>query len=295
VESPAKNADLKRVDLRSLEIKIARSENLPVLPQIVSQVLKLADDPDASPKEMERIIQSDPAVTAKILRVANSSYYGVNQIPSIGRAISMLGMNTIRSLVIGVAYQQIISGRAIASHFNKLEFWRHSLGVATAARILSKMKMPMKSEEMYVAGMMHDVGLLVMDRFHPLELDKAIQFAVSEEMPLHQSEQLNFGFDHCQIGAMLAESWGLSTIVLHAVRYHHEPEMDDVHRDTTMIIALANHLAHQCGLTNNIPNQPCEIEDSLLETIGIPREQLDIIKNVVVQEIARAEEAFQIT
>lgn len=283
------------MDLRSLEIKIARSENLPVLPQIVSQVLKLADDPDASPKEMERIIERDPAVTAKILRVANSSYYGLNQVPSIGRAISMLGMNTIRSLVVGVAYQQIISGRAIASNFNKLEFWRHSLAVGTGARIISKLKMPMKSEEMYVAGMMHDVGLLAMDRFHPLELDKAIQYAVSEEMPLHQSEQLNFGFDHAQLGAMLADKWGLSPIVVDAVRYHHDHEMDDQNQSTTVIIVLANKLAHQCGLTNNIPNQPCDIEDTLLEAVGIPKEQLDVIKNVVVQELARAEEAFQIS
>ncbi|MBC8065896.1 MAG: HDOD domain-containing protein, partial [Chlorobia bacterium] len=138
------------VNLQSLEIKIARSENLPVLPQIVSQIMKLADDPDASPKEMEQIIERDPAVTAKILRVANSSYYGVNNIPSIARAISMLGMNTIRSLIIGVAYQQIISGRTFASHFNKLEFWRHSLGVGTGSRILSKIKIPLSAEELYV-------------------------------------------------------------------------------------------------------------------------------------------------
>lgn len=281
--------------MQSLEIKISRSENLPVLPQIVSQVLKLADNPEASPKEMERVIERDPAVTAKILRVANSSYYGFNQIPSIGRAISMLGMNQIRSLVVGVAYQQIISGRAVASHFNKLEFWRHSLAVATGARIISKIKMPMKSEEMYVAGMMHDVGLLAMDRFHPLELDKAIQYAIMEEIALHQSEQLNFGFDHSQLGAMLAEKWGLTPIIVDAVRYHHDPDMDSRNGSTTVIIALANTLAHECGLTNNIPNQPYEVDDSLLEAVGIAREQLDVIRNVMVQEITRAEEAFHIS
>src|SRR5262249_24324776 len=154
---------------------ISRSENLPVLPQIVSQVLKLADDVEASPKDMERIIERDPAITAKLLRVANSSYYGLHQVSSTGRAISMLGMNAVRSLVVGVAYQQIIAGRTQASHFNKLEYWRHSLGVATAARILAKLKAPMLSEEMYVAGMMHDVGLLVLDRFQPMELDKAVR------------------------------------------------------------------------------------------------------------------------
>ncbi len=294
METPAKNADVKRVDLKSLEIKISRSENLPVLPQIVSHVLKLADDPEASPKAMERVIESDPAVTAKILRVANSSYYGLNQVPSIGRAISILGMNTVRSLVVGVAFQQIISGRAAASHFNKLEYWRHSLAVGTASRILGKLRMPLKSEELYVAGMLHDVGLLAMDRFHPLELDKAVMFATEENMKLHESEQLLCGFDHSQLGAILAEQWGLTQLIIDAIRYHHDPISDEDNQATTAVVALANQLAHQCGFTNNVPSQDPQVDESIVELVGLPMEQLEVIKNVMVQEISRAEDAFQI-
>lgn len=282
------------VDLKSLEIRISRSENLPVLPQIVSQVLKLADDPEASPKAMERIIERDPAVTAKILRVANSSYYGLNQVPSIGRAISILGMNTVRSLVVGVAYQQIIAGRAAASHFNKLEYWRHSLGVAVGSRILAKLKVPMKSEELYVAGMMHDVGLLALDRFHPLELDKAVKFATDEGMKLHESEQLLFGFDHSQLGALLAERWGMTPLIVSAIRFHHDIYGDEDSQTTSAIVSLANQLAHQCGLTNNVPSRDPQIDDDLLQVVGIPVEQMEVIKNVMVQEINRAEEAFSI-
>ena len=265
-----------------------------MLPQIVSQVLKLADDPEASPKQMEKIIERDPAITAKILRVSNSSYYGLNQVPSIGRAISMLGMNTIRSLVVGVAYQQIMSGRAAASHFNKLEFWRHSLGVATGARILAKLKMPMRAEELYVAGMMHDVGLLVMDRFHPLELDKAVGYAMEEGMRLHEAENLLFGFDHSKLGGILARQWGLSSVVIDAVEYHHQPDFDENNGASTAIVALANQLAHQCGLTNNVPSPNTDIDEMLLETVGMPAEQLEVIKNVIAQEVARAEESFGI-
>jgi len=277
-----------------LEIKISRSENLPVLPQIVSQVLKLVDDPDASPKEMEKIIERDTAVTAKVLRVANSSYYGSSQVPSIARAISMLGMNTIRSLVVGVAYQQVISGRAVATHFNKLEFWRHSLGVATSARIIAKLRMPMKCEEIYVAGMMHDVGLLAMDRFHPMELDKAIKYAIEEDLRLHESELLNYGFDHSQLGAMMVEQWGLTKLICDAVRYHNEPWMDEENSQTSAIVGIANRLAHQAGMTNNVPGGNYEIEESLLDLVEILPEQLEIIRNVMTQEIARAEEAFNI-
>ena len=282
------------MDLQSLEIRVARSENLPVLPQIVSHVLKLADNPDAGPKDMEKIIERDPAVTAKILRVANSSYYGLSQIQSINRAISMLGMNTIRSLVVGVAFQQIISTRTPASKFNKLEFWRHSLGVAIGSRILGKLKQPLKAEELYVAGMLHDVGLLALDRFHPTELDQAFSYALETDMQLHEAEKMLFGFDHAQVGGLCAERWGLSDLVLDAIRHHHGPRQSVDHLESTAIVGLADSLAHQCGLTNNFHRLAQEVEPELLEIVDLPAEQLDAIKNVIVLEISRAEEAFNI-
>ena len=231
------------MDLGSLAIKLARSENLPVLPQVVSSVLRLADDPDASPKEMERIIERDPGITAKILRVANSAYYGMSQCPTIGRAVTALGMNTIRSLVVGVAYQQVISGREMAAHYSKLEFWRHSLAVAAACRILGKMKMPAHAEELYGAGMMHDVGMLVMDRFCPEEFDAAIKTAQGESIPLHDAEIMMYGFDHTEVGEILAEKWGLSAIMKNAIRYHHTPYEDADHAESTSIVVLSQEPA----------------------------------------------------
>jgi HD-like signal output (HDOD) protein len=282
------------VDLSSLEIKLARSENLPVLPQVVSSVLRLADDPDASPREMEKIIERDPGITAKILRVANSAYYGLNQVPSIGRALTALGMNTVRSLVVGVAYQQVMAGREMASHYSKLEFWRHSLAVASACRILGKLKMPGRSEELYGAGMMHDVGMLVMDRFYPNEFDAAIKAAQAELIPLHDVEVGMYGFDHTEVGALLAEKWGLTDIMRHAIRYHHSPYEDAEHADTTAIVNLANGLAHQSGLTNNVPLPTVELDEFAIAAVEVPEEQFGAIRNVLVQEVIRAQEAFQI-
>jgi HD-like signal output (HDOD) protein len=122
------------VDLRSLEIKISRSENLPVLPEHVSQILKLVDKPYVSPSVMEAIVQRDAAVTAKILRVANSPFYGLTPCTSISRAMHSLGANQVRSLVIGVAYQQAIGTRSGSRLLDKHALWQHSLATAVAAR-----------------------------------------------------------------------------------------------------------------------------------------------------------------
>jgi HD-like signal output (HDOD) protein len=282
------------VELASLAIKISRSENLPVLPQIASSVLRLADDPDSSSRQMELLIERDSAIAAKILRVANSSYYGLSQVPSISRAISILGMNTVRSLVVGIAYQQIISARQMSKQFSKVDFWRHSVAVATAARILGKLKNPARAEELYSAALMHDVGLLVLDRFAPEELDEAIKYAREQGLQLHQAEQLLFDFDHAQIGGLLADRWGLTGGLRTSIRYHHAPWDDEENSEFTTFITVADKIAHQCGYSNTTDHCEVEIEEELLAIVGLPAEQLDPIKAVIVGEIERSQDALQI-
>lgn len=282
------------VVLADLEIKIARSENFPVLPQVVSQVLKLADDPNATARQFESVIERDPAVTAKILRVANSAYYGLNNVPSVGRALGVLGYNTIRSLVITVAYQQVLSNKSLTTQFDKIEFWRHSLGVATAARILAKMKLPGMADELYSAGMMHDVGLLVLDRFLPSELDRAIQMSREDCAALHQAERVVMGFDHADVGAVLAERWGLSSLLMSAIKNHHQLDPSDPNFETTCFVSAANTLAHQAGLRNNCGDSEVQFCEDAVEAISLPEEQLAVIRTVIAQEVEKASEAFQI-
>lgn len=283
------------MDLTSLEIRLRRSENLPVLPQAVSSVIRLADDPNAGPKDLEKVIERDPAITAKVLRVANSAYYGGQNAATVGRAIAFLGTNAVRSLVVSIAFQQMISAKAVCPHFNKVEYWRHSLGVATACRILGKMRMPAKSEELYVAGMMHDIGMLIFERFMPTEFDTALEISQSKGYPLHITEREVCGFDHAELGSLLATNWGMSALVKNAVRYHHEPLMDGDYYETTCFVAAANSLAHQCGLTNNAVGVEYEIDPMVAEAIGLPTEQFVAIKDVMVHEVMRAQSAFHIS
>jgi HD-like signal output (HDOD) protein len=282
------------VDLRSLEIKVSRSENLPVLPQIVSQVLSLADDANASNRSMERLIECDAAIAAKILRVASSAFYGAAAVPTIGRAISILGMNTIRALVVGIAYQQVISGRTSAVTFSKLDFWRHCLATATAARILGKMIMPAKGEDLYCAGMLHDVGLLVLDRFSPNDLDAAIKTSLEEQVPLHMAEDHLYGFNHAMIGEILATKWNLAPLVKAAIRYHHDVCDDDEHHISTCIVAASDYLAHRVGYGNPQGAVAFELDDVVKAALNLPEGQLDVILTVLGPEVEKAEQAFGI-
>lgn len=282
------------MEIESLAVKISRSDNLPVLPEIVRSVLKLADDADSSARELELMIERDPAIAAKILRAANSSYYGLKNIPTVGRALSVLGLNTIRSLVISISFQQMTSNRQHSHLFDKIAFWKHCMAAATAAKIIGKLRQPLRAEELYTAGMLHDVGMLVLDRFEPIRFDQAISLARKERLPLYDAERTIFDYDHAAVGGMLAEIWQLPQSIQAAITYHHDVAGDSDHLSTTSVIAVADSLAHQVGLTNNSPAGVTDMHPLAEELVELPTEQLTIIGNVVLDEVQRTQDALQI-
>lgn len=286
-------ADNSGVELRTLEIKISRSENLPALPQVVTSVLRLADDPNSSARAVEQVIERDAAMTAKILRVANSSYYASGAVPSIGRAISLLGLNALRSLVVSVAYHQIVSGKTHAVRFDKKQFWQHSLATATTARILGKLRMPTKSEELYGAGMMHDIGLIVLDKFAPEALDEAVSLTMREPMPLHVALKNTLGYDQSDVGSALAVRWNLSPLMQSAIKNIFDP-FDSDHMEATAMVTIANRIADQAGFPNNSSVSDQGFSDELLEAVGIPPQQCEAIVAVVQAEVKKAATAFLI-
>ena len=262
--------------------------------QAASSVLTLVDNPNTGPRVIKLAIEKDPAITAKILKVANSAYYGGVEMPTVGRAIHFLGINKIRSLVVGIAFQQMMGDRFETPGFCKVEFWKHSLAVATASRILARMKMPSKAEELFCAGMMHDVGMLVMDRYMPNEFQRSLELCQKTGWPLHEVEKSVLGYDHATVGGVLADKWNLSKVVRHAIMYHHSPELDGDYYETTCIIAASDVLAHQCGYTNNVDNVKMEINEEVAEAIGLPIEQFETVQAVVVSEVSKAQQAYNL-
>lgn len=281
------------MDLATFELKISRSENLPVLPEVVSAVLKMADDPNAAPRTMQALIERDPSITAKILRVASSPQYGLGSSSSISRAISVLGMNTMRALVVGVAYQQLISFKQCSRRLNRREFWRHSLATGTAGRILAKLKAPGLAEELYTVGMLHDVGILVIDKFCPDHLDEAIGFADRESITLADACNHLYEWDHIAVGTLLAKKWGMGEAVCNSINYHLQPHNDPDQRDLSYFLCAANYLANECECGGGLKFVDRAPSEEVMERIGLPLEQYESIKAVVSAEVKKAETSFQ--
>lgn len=272
---------------------MARSENLPVLPQAVSEIMRLADDPNANQRHLEKAFEQDPAITAKILKVANSSYYGGNSAPTIGRAISFLGMSAIRSLVIGISFQQMTGNKSESKHFNKLQYWQHSTATAIACRVIGKLRLPVKSEELYCTGMMHDIGLLIFERFMPKELDAAIELSLKTGIPLCDAETNIVGYDHTEVGGLLAEKWHLNDLMRNGIRYHREPNKDGQYYESTKLVNLGEKVAVMCGYAGPGVTKVPDVAQ-FARDVELPVEQIPIILQVVQQELDKVMASFNI-
>ncbi|MCO5295430.1 MAG: HDOD domain-containing protein [Fimbriimonadaceae bacterium] len=260
----------------------------------MTEVLNTIDDPSSSPRMLEGILERDASIAGKILRVSNSAAYSSQPIASVGRAVTMLGLNTVRSLVVSIGFQNFSSGRSRSQRFSKVEFWKHSLAVALAARVLARMKAPALAEEAYTAGLMHDMGLMIVDRFCPAELDRAIIGAQEQGKPLCDILEQVVGFHEAQVSGLMAERFRLGERIRHAIQFHLNPIADDKHQEASMLVSAANTLAHQCGYENQAPGVEMVMDPMAQAFLGMPDEQLAVIRTVVQAEVAKNEAAFNL-
>lgn len=280
------------VDFDVLSIKIARNENLPVVPDIVTKVLALTDDPNASARTLEQLVEREPAICAKILRAANSAYYGGHSVSSTSRAISVLGFNAMKSLIVALAYQQLTGNRSACQVFDKMSFWRHCLATGVGARIIGKLKMPVKAEELYGWGIMHDIGILVMERHAPDMLDAAARTSENSEVSFEAAMRELYEYDQTAIGALLADKWNLPAAMRAAIEFHLKPNDDKKYFQTTAAIHVADAIARRVGFGPTGLKEEVEIDGLVLATLDLAADQIPAIEEVVASEVDRAEGMF---
>ncbi|NOQ77676.1 MAG: HDOD domain-containing protein [Methylococcaceae bacterium] len=198
-------------------------EAMPAFPKSVQKILQLTSDVNASAKEIVAVIESDPIMTVKILKVINSAFYGLPQkITSIQRAVIHIGLNTIKNLALSVAAIGVLKPKNKAG-FSTQDFLLHSLTTATLCRTLAESVDvdPSESSDFFVAGLLHDFGKIVFAEFDPVNFRQALEKSVEENIPLHKVETELMGMNHAQAGKILAEKWNLDPVLIDAIDHHH--------------------------------------------------------------------------
>jgi two-component system, cell cycle response regulator len=224
--------------------KIRQCPTLPSLPAIAIQVLEMAQSEQADIAEIARIISKDPALTSKILRTVNSSFYGRSQsISSISHALVILGLQSVKTLVLGFSLVNNLS-KGKAKGFKHLTYWRRSVYAATAARVLAIKLQVVQQEECFLAALLQDIGMLVLDQVLGDPYGEVHEHAMSHRM-LCDAEQAAIQMTHAEVSGLLADQWRLPPVLSVPMAFHHKPDgvSDPVLRKLAEVVSLASACA----------------------------------------------------
>jgi putative nucleotidyltransferase with HDIG domain len=197
---------------------IAR-KNLPTIPTVLSRIIALTDSEDANGRDLVDVVEHDQSLTSKILRLANSAFFGQSRrVATIPRAVVLLGFSTVRNLALSVKVWETLGNGVSRTHVEEL--WAHAVAVAVATRSLTKRLRAGDPDEAFTAGLLHDVGRLVIALRFREHYWEAVGGA-GERGPVESLESATFGVDHAEIGGWMLEAWSLPAGIVEPVRLHH--------------------------------------------------------------------------
>lgn len=232
----------------ALRDQVLASPNLPTLPVAALRLVQLAQDPDVDIDAFARTLTTDPALTSRVLRAANSSYYGLaNHVATVPRAVMVLGLSTVRMLALGFTLVQSMRTTE-GPGFDYTEFWRRNLTTGVGARIIARLSAPVDPEAAFVGGMLHGVGILAIQGAIPREYAPVVAASRGDRAQLRQLEQARWQTDHTELAGELASSWDLPAALTAAVAHYLDVDAAPAeHRDVTRCVALASVAAEVAG------------------------------------------------
>jgi putative nucleotidyltransferase with HDIG domain len=266
--------------------------NMPSLPTTVAKVLEVCNNPQTSPADLNHVISLDPVLVGRVLKLINSAYYGLGQqVTNLVRAIIMLGINTVKNLALSTAVMGNLGSNKGLSGLNMEGFWRHSLCVGVAAKILAKRRSidTKQTEEYFTAGLLHDIGKIPLNAVLSKDYMLTISVADRERIALFRAEDKTLEMNHCDVGVMITKAWKLEGPVGEAIVNHHNcAGYSGKYRDIVFSIAAANRFASIAEIGFSGDRYP-EKDDSIIwETLGVESDVFDEIEKTVNDEIEKA-------
>jgi putative nucleotidyltransferase with HDIG domain len=258
-----------------LYTRIARIERLATMPQVAYQLLGALGDERTTIARLAAIIQSDPGLTAKMLRLTNSAYYGLRtKVTTIERAVVVIGFMELQLLAVGAGLAEVFDLSRVPSGFDGEALWHHCLGVSWVARELADQAGHPSPGEVMVAGLLHDIGKLILATHLAQDYAKVL-YAERKGMPYFRAEE-ETGLEHPRIGYWLAERWNLPEVHCRAILHHHLPLKDTPYLLETCLVFLANRLTKSAGIGLVQQASLADLTLALGET-GLSLEQLHAV------------------
>jgi len=217
-------------------------EKMPPFPKSAHRIMELAADINCNPKDLVQVIEHDPIITMKLLKLVNSAFFSLaHEITSIRHALVYLGLNTIKNLALSIATLETIPHKKL-NNFNTHQFLLHALTTASMAqKVAPRLGEDVDPSDAFIAGLLHDFGKMVFAQFASDAFSRAIDLSEKKEQSLHLSENEILGMNHAEIGGLLAEKWELPQELIQCIRHHHHDVQTPLHN----VIFVANQICKQ--------------------------------------------------
>lgn len=283
--------------MNDIEKLISQIDDLPTLPDVASRINREMQSEGMNAKLLSEIIADDTSLAAKVLRLANSAFYGLQkQVTTLNKAVMILGFNTVKNLALSVSIHSLFKERP-GSPIDVKGLWLHSLGSAVATKIITENIYKKLGEEVFLFGILHDIGKIAFINAMPQEYEKVLVLVRDKQMPQADAETEVLGFTHQRLGSQLIENWKFPDNIVQAVKYHHEPQLktekiDPQAKDLIRALFLGNQLAKALRLGQSSNPVREEIPKLVWQSLNIKRSQINDIADNIKSSYALLLEAW---
>ena len=264
---------------------IEKIDDLPTLPRTVLKITELVNDPKSSAEDLARIITDDQVLTARLLKLVNSSFYGFPQrISTVTGAIVLLGFDAIRSLLLTTSVFDLFANRNRKKKEDQERFWDHSLGCAVGAKVIGNYLRHDKIEELFVSGLLHDIGKIVEMMFLPDEFNNVVATVNKENILMTTAEHKVLGFNHAEVGKLLVEKWNLPVKLVQVIAHHHQPQNAGNFALEAAIVHLADIFCRALNIGYGGDNKIPPLDKLAWERLKIRTDAIDTIMATMLRE-----------
>ena len=254
-------------------------------PILYYQLREKLDDPDSTFDDLAAVIKTDPAMSARLLKIVNSAFYGFDKkVDTLTHALNIIGTEQLTDLALGAIVTSKFQGIP-RDLINMEAFWMHSIGCGIAAQKIAQRMPDVEAEKMYLGGMLHDIGSLILFKESPEDAKKILLRCKESGENLFKVEKEILGYDHAEIGAMLLTEWKLSGRLAEMVKYHHQPENAGKYLKEASIIARADALVYEMKIGNSGEPGVPELNPKVLEVTPLSDEEINVLKEEITGRV----------